>query len=254
MWRANSRVCGILGQLSVAALVSAACAREPVGQDEQQSSEVTAAVTDPSSGTRASPTPIIVSWTDTPANGKVQRLSGLVQNTTATAQKVELRLIGMAPSGEIATRSMGSREIPAKSSVRVDYALADLPAQSAGLPSTILLAASYEAVGPGATAGSTVTRTLQATTPGLNVTLDTNGNTATALDAAAQARVNTAKPAAERRATSSKLFDAKAGRLVDEAATPRTQAELAPTAVVTIEGTIGSGPPGRANSAMGVAP
>ncbi len=202
-------------------------------------------------GERPSPTPIIISWTGTPADGKVDRISGLLQNTTATVQRVELRLTGMAPSGEIAVRSMGSVDVPANSAVPVEYGLSDLPAQSTDLPSAILLSASYQVARPSA-AGPIVTQTLQATTPALHVTLDANGRSATALDTATQARANAMKTTAERRTSSSKIYDAEAVRMVDVTNELGSQGELSPPVIVTLEGQRGSGPPGRADSTQGV--
>lgn len=206
-------------------------------------------------GDRPSPTPIMVSWTDNPSQGTIKSLAGVVQNTTAVAQHVEMRLTGMAPTGEISVRSMGSLDIPAKSAVPVSYALADLPAQSTGTSSAILLSATYQVTGP-SLGGPAVTRTLQATTPALHVTLDANGASATARDAASQARANAKKAPEERRVFSSLLYDAKAGRMVDAVARVGSQGELAPPVVGAVEGRPGEGPPGRANSlnANGVAP
>lgn len=206
-------------------------------------------------GERPSPTPIIVSWTDAPSQGTIKSVAGVVQNTTAVAKRVQMQLTGMGPTGEISVRSMGSLDVPAKSAVAVRYALADLPAQSTGASSAILLSATYEAPGP-SVAGAAVTRTLQATTPALHVTLDANGASATARDAASQARANAKKAPEERRSFSSRLYDASQGRMVDAAARFGTQGELAPPVVGVVEGQPGEGPPGRANSvnANGVAP
>jgi hypothetical protein len=198
-------------------------------------------------GDPPSPTAIIVSWADSTSERRTRVVGAFVENTTSIALRVELRLTGMTPSGEIAVRPMGVMDVPPKSVVPVEYSMSDLPAQSTGVASTVSLAALYPSTAP-ASGGGLATRVLQVTTPSLHVTLDPAGAEGTVRDARAQALANANARPSERQVGSSKVFDATKGQVVDASSRGMSQGERAPAVILAMDGRRGlSEPPGRAN-------
>lgn len=142
-------------------------------------------------GDSASPTPLVLSWKVPADDHQSTAITAAVENTTADARSVELRLVGVAPTGQVATRALGNFNVPAKSRVTVSFPTKDLPAQSEGMASTLTLVGFHQVpILPPLGSSLAGSRLAQIQTSTLHVTFEPTGGVATFRNAARQAIVN----------------------------------------------------------------
>lgn len=191
-----------------------------------------------------SPTPVTVSWVLATPELRAQAIGAVVTNKTDSVRHVELQLVAVAPTGQVAAKKLGAYDIPAKDALTFNYAAADLPVQSVGLSSSIALVASYEHAVPGMN-GPGTSRILQVQTPALHVTFESAGGTFGVFRTGAQeADTNASMGDVRARLSSLRIYDIGSNRLVD--ATREATASDSGISVIAARRPGGlQGPPGR---------
>ncbi|MDD9966724.1 MAG: hypothetical protein OXR73_10885 [Myxococcales bacterium] len=122
----------------VACTQSAPAPQTEVGREEQGLDQKAAAEASEIPSAQA----VAIEWDDPPGTASA-RLTAILVNTVEQDVMVDLTLQAASPTGEVTTRSMGRRRVPAGKSVSVGVPVASLPAQSVGMPSTVVIHTKY---------------------------------------------------------------------------------------------------------------
>jgi hypothetical protein len=140
----------------------------------------------------SSPEAIVVVWNEKGGGRKGNSLEAQVINTTPVDRTVDLQLAGIDPTSSEVSRSLGSRKIPANTSVTVDVPVAQLPTQSTGVSSPVVIVADFDAAEPVVGSGTTqkVWSHVQVAGPAVHVTFDSDYANATFRTGPEQARYN----------------------------------------------------------------
>jgi hypothetical protein len=185
------RQVGGLTLLVLGAVTLAACAQgsneELVGSEDQQEQlrhQSTEQLDD-----RPSPRAISVNWQAVSDSEKTAVLTGRIQNATQETKLVTLQLVGIDPHGQTITRPLGTRMVPAKSSVEFKVPVTDLPTQSMDLASQVSLLATYD-LSVRASDGTGRSLSHQVHSAPMHVTFDETWQQVTARSTAQQAKAN----------------------------------------------------------------